>query len=149
MASPTWWTWVCVGSRSWWWTGKPGMLQSMGSQRVGHDWATELNCSQWWKQKTMTYLWKIIMTEDIFPKQPQYYFWSQMFFQNLLHPLHHLLHQQVESVFSPFEFAVSLWLLNSYRTEAMWFLSAHHKRQCTSLLAFGVLSCFVRSLMTL
>ena len=31
-----------VGSRSWWWTGKPGILQSMGSQRVGHDWATEL-----------------------------------------------------------------------------------------------------------
>ena len=44
MASPTWWTWVWVWSGSWWWTGKPGVLQSMGSQRVGHDWATELNC---------------------------------------------------------------------------------------------------------
>ena len=43
MASPTQWTWVWVNSRSWWWTGKPGVLQSMGSQRVGHDWATELN----------------------------------------------------------------------------------------------------------
>ena len=43
MASTTWWTWVWVGSRSWWWTGKPGVLQPMGSQRVGHDWATELN----------------------------------------------------------------------------------------------------------
>ena len=43
MASPTQWTWVWVGSRSWWRTGKPGMLQSMGSQRVRHDWATELN----------------------------------------------------------------------------------------------------------
>ena len=41
MASPTQWTWVRVNSRSWWWTGKPGVLQSMGSQRVGHDWATE------------------------------------------------------------------------------------------------------------
>ena len=39
----TWWTWVWVRSWSWWWTGKPGVLQSMGSQRVGHDWATELN----------------------------------------------------------------------------------------------------------
>ena len=39
---PTQWTWVWVGSGSWWWTGKPGMLQSIGSQRVGHDWATEL-----------------------------------------------------------------------------------------------------------
>ena len=38
-ASPTWWTWVWVSSGSWWWTGKPGVLQSMGSQRVRHDWA--------------------------------------------------------------------------------------------------------------
>ena len=43
MASPTQWTWVWASSRSWWWTGRPGVLQSMGSQRVGHDWATELN----------------------------------------------------------------------------------------------------------
>ena len=40
--SPTRWTWVWVSSGSWWWTGKPVMLQSMGSQRIGHDWATEL-----------------------------------------------------------------------------------------------------------
>ena len=43
MASPAQWTWVWVSSGSWWWTGKPGILQSTGSQRVGHDWATELN----------------------------------------------------------------------------------------------------------
>ena len=43
MASPTLWTWVSVNSGSWWWTGRPDMLQSMGSLRVGHDWATELN----------------------------------------------------------------------------------------------------------
>ena len=43
MASPTRWTWVWVNSRSWWWTGRPGLLWFMGSQRVGHDWATELN----------------------------------------------------------------------------------------------------------
>ena len=42
IASPTRWTWVWASSGSWWWTGKPGMLQSMGLQRVGHDWATEL-----------------------------------------------------------------------------------------------------------
>ena len=41
MASPTQWTWVWVNYGSWWWTGKPDVLQSMGSQRVGHDW-TEL-----------------------------------------------------------------------------------------------------------
>ena len=46
MGSPTQWTWVWVGSRSWWWTGRPGMLQSMGSQRVGHDWVTELNWTE-------------------------------------------------------------------------------------------------------
>ena len=42
MASLTQWTWVWASSRSWSWTGKPGVLQSMGPQRVGHDWATEL-----------------------------------------------------------------------------------------------------------
>ena len=42
-ASETQWTWIWVNSGSWWWTGKPGMLQSTGSQRVGHDWVTELN----------------------------------------------------------------------------------------------------------
>ena len=42
MASLTQWTWVWVNSRSWWWTGRPGLLQSMGSQRAGHDWVTEL-----------------------------------------------------------------------------------------------------------
>ena len=43
MASQTQWTWVWVNSGRWWWTGRPGVLQSMGSQRVRHDWATELN----------------------------------------------------------------------------------------------------------
>ena len=43
MASLTQWTWVWVNSGGWWWTGKPGVLQPMGSQRVGHDWVTELN----------------------------------------------------------------------------------------------------------
>ena len=43
MASLTRWTWVWVNSRSWWWIGRPGVLGFMGSQRVGHDWATELN----------------------------------------------------------------------------------------------------------
>ena len=43
MASPTQWTRVWASSKSWWWTGKPGMLQSMALQRAGHDWATELN----------------------------------------------------------------------------------------------------------
>ena len=40
------WTWVWVNSGSWWWTGRPGVLWFMGSQRVGHDWATELNWTE-------------------------------------------------------------------------------------------------------
>ena len=44
MASPTRWTWVSVDSRSWWWTGRPGVLRFMGLQRVGHDW--ELNWTE-------------------------------------------------------------------------------------------------------
>ena len=48
MASPSQLTWVRVDSMSWWWTGRPGMLWFMESQRAGHDWATELN---WNKQK--------------------------------------------------------------------------------------------------
>ena len=43
VASLTRWTWVWVNSGSWWWTGRPGVLRFVGSQRVGHDWATELN----------------------------------------------------------------------------------------------------------
>ena len=43
MAWLTRWTWVWVNSGSWWWTGRPGVLWFMGSQRVRHDWATELN----------------------------------------------------------------------------------------------------------
>ena len=46
MASLTQWTWVWVNSGSWWWTGRPGMLRFMGSQRVGHNWVTELNLTE-------------------------------------------------------------------------------------------------------
>ena len=46
MASPTKWTRVWVNSGSWWWTGRSGALQFMGSQRVGHDWVTESNWTE-------------------------------------------------------------------------------------------------------
>ena len=46
MVSPTQWTCIWVNSRSWWWTGRPGMLQFMGSQRVRNDWATEVNWTE-------------------------------------------------------------------------------------------------------
>ena len=51
MASPTTWTWVWVSSGSWWWTGRPGVLQSIGSQIVLYDWANELN----WTKRTVIY----------------------------------------------------------------------------------------------
>ena len=59
-ASPTQWTWVWVNSRSWWWTGRPSVPQSMGSQRVGHDWATELNWKehQWVSRTCLLRIWK-------------------------------------------------------------------------------------------
>ena len=50
MASLIQWTRVWVESGSWWWTGRPGVLQFMGSQRVRYDWATELNC---WPSKSV------------------------------------------------------------------------------------------------
>ena len=63
MASPTRWTWVWVNSGSWWWTGRPGVLQFMGLQRVRHDWVTELN----WLlgRKIMTNLDSIFKSRDI------------------------------------------------------------------------------------
>ena len=57
MASPTQWTWVWTSSGSWWWTRKPGMLQFMVLQRVGHDWVTELNWASldpWHLEEWMT-----------------------------------------------------------------------------------------------
>ena len=59
--SPTRWTWVWVDSRSWWWTGRPGVLWFMGSQGVGHDWATELTELNWTSQD---HVWRMasIMT---------------------------------------------------------------------------------------
>ena len=55
IASPTQWTWVWASSRRWWRTGKPHMLQSMGSQRVGHVWETEQQ--QWGKKYSSSYHW--------------------------------------------------------------------------------------------
>ena len=62
LASPTRWTWVWGSSRSWWWTGRPGMLQSMGLQRARHDWVTGLNSGKEGDKKErrrkMRFKWK-------------------------------------------------------------------------------------------
>ena len=58
MPSPTQWTWVWVNSRRWWWTGRPGVLQFMWSQRVGHGWVPELNWTEIYLKKQKTYIQK-------------------------------------------------------------------------------------------
>ena len=60
MVSPTQWTWVWVGSGNWWWTRKPGVLWSMGSQRVGHDCVTEVN----WTELTIPWAERILTQSD-------------------------------------------------------------------------------------
>ena len=73
MASPTRWTWVWVNSRSWWWTGKPGVLRFMGLQRVRHDRVTKLNWTEpYYYQKwsiMLVYFILIIMGNRLFPNQ--------------------------------------------------------------------------------
>ena len=76
MASPTQWTWVWVNSRSWWRTGRPGVLRFMGSQRVRHDWATELNGLLWetavsWPRKELFKIGEIWEHLCVFGKKPE------------------------------------------------------------------------------
>ena len=62
MASPTQWTWVWVISGSLWWIGRPGVLQPMGSQRVGHSWVTGLN---WISAKELSQSWLLIQEINV------------------------------------------------------------------------------------
>ena len=76
MATLTRWTWIWASSGSWWWTGKPGVLQSMGSQRVKHDWETELNWNYFKASKEsnsyfmIMYLIMINLSSDILWHSP-------------------------------------------------------------------------------
>ena len=72
MASLTRWTWVWVNSGSWWWTGRPGVLQFMGLQRVRHDWATELN----WTDDSL--IWNLLVPFIIerFKKSHVWRYWQ-------------------------------------------------------------------------
>ena len=69
MASPIRWMWVWVNSRCWWWTGRPGMLRFMGSQRVGLDWGTEMN----WTELN----WEV---QSIFPLSCHFFLNNLLFF---------------------------------------------------------------------
>ena len=66
MASPTRWTYVWVNSGSWWWTGRPGVLRFMGSQRVGHDWATVLN----WTELNASWVVQMVKNLPVIPETP-------------------------------------------------------------------------------
>ena len=59
MASPTQWTWVWVDSGSWWWTGRPGVLWFIASQRITHDWVTKVNWTAF--SKSMLNIWKFMV----------------------------------------------------------------------------------------
>ena len=69
MPSPTWWTRVWVNSGSWCWTGRPGVLRFMGSQRVGQDWATEMNWTVFYATTSLCTLASVgaIREEPSFP----------------------------------------------------------------------------------
>ena len=60
MTSLTQWTWVWVNSRSWWWTGRPGVLRFIGLQRVRHNWVTELNWA--WNHEVYKLLRLVVIT---------------------------------------------------------------------------------------
>ena len=76
--------WVWVNSGSWWWTGRPGVLRFMGSQRVGHDWATELS----WTEPLLCSIKEISIQT-----------WARCFFGTLVHHLLCLLAFWIKSLF--------------------------------------------------
>ena len=90
MASPTQWTWVWVNSGSWWWTGRPGVLQSMGLQRIGHDWVMELNWTEHEAQKPMSYSHSSKTNQNVF--SIYLWHWSFNFTPSSL-LTYHLCHQ--------------------------------------------------------
>ena len=97
MASLTWWTWVWVNSGSWWWTGRPGVLRFMGSQRVGHDWATDLIWSDPKQVGWGILLWQIMFPSKsfVFYCKPFMIYWKPFSLSFLLY--HILLRQWIQN----------------------------------------------------
>ena len=77
MVSLTQWIWVWVNSGSWWWTGRPGVLQFMGLQRVGHDWVTELNWTYTYMYACMCVCVCVCMFKFGEKNQPQKSTWQK------------------------------------------------------------------------
>ena len=76
IASPTRWMWVWVNSGSWWWTGRPSVLWFMGSQRVGHDWVTELNCKVIYFNGTVYHLSSEILKHKFLTESAGMFLWA-------------------------------------------------------------------------
>ena len=95
MVSPTRCTWVWVNSGSRWWTGRPGVLQFMGLQSVGHDWATELNM-----QRQYIFRMKVLLARAVIRKEEMSCLWSSRSF----HARNRIL--QFDHVFSVYEQAL-------------------------------------------
>ena len=104
MASPTRWTWVWASSGSWWWTGQPAVLQSMGLQRVGHDWA-ELN---WYKGLPLIWNHQVIISSKS----------KQCVLSHSAIPIHSCMHVYNENIlkwpFSAFLNGYHTWLRLSF-----------------------------------
>ena len=69
MASSTWWAWIWLDSECWWWTGWPGMLRFTGSQKVRHDWTTELN----WNELIPFWLVEFLMRNQLITDRSSLY----------------------------------------------------------------------------
>ena len=102
--NPTRWTWVWASSRSWWWPGKSGLLQSMGSQRVGHDWATELNWTEFYEEERWQTLPEVA-EENKVPPSSVFFRWDKQFLirnqERLIFHLQQIMHYMA-SYFFPF-----------------------------------------------
>ena len=121
MTSLTQWTWVWVGSGNWWWTGRPGVLQSMGSQRITHNWATELNWTElMWalKNKLSRKGWSLISGR-----------YSQGWLPQLVSKKHFHLNKHFEMVRFSFCFFFSYKVLNWAASSVQW--KRHEKEGAT------------------
>ena len=128
MASSTQRTWVWASSRSWWWTGKPDVLQSMGSQSVGHDWANELSnifaINLGYDQEFM-YTDFFCFSSFGFPS-------SLFIFPSSPNPFP----TPVETIYLRSGLELMCWCLNPAKTQATWFqdlmklgfLMSHHRK---------------------
>ena len=96
MASLTQWTWVWIHSGSWRWTGRPGMLQSMVSQKVGHDWVTKLKLNSWWIFRLLDIL--AIVKSAVMNFGVDISFWTMLF--SRYRPKSEISGSYVSSIFS-------------------------------------------------